>query len=180
MAAFPVHPRYSRMLIAANTMGCVRALCRIAALAQLGSPLVRGHSKSAKPAQSDWLDGDFLSDFFRELHGWNLARQSQDMAMFCDTHGLDFRVLQQAERLTKDFERIAVFQGLSLDERDNIPQHWAQCILMGFKDRLAKRLDTGTLRCALIHNRRAELRRTSVVQDAPLFVAADLEEVEIR
>ena len=49
-----------------------------------------------------------------------------------------------------------------------------------FSDRVARRLDQGTLRCELVHNRRGVLARESVVQHSPLFVAAEVREVEGR
>ena len=39
-----------------------------------------------------------------------------------------------------------------------------KCVLIGFTDRVARRLDQGTLRCELVHNRRGVLARESVVQ----------------
>ena len=55
-----------------------------------------------------------------------------------------------------------------------------KCILIGFSDRVARRLDQGTLRCELVHNRRGVLARESVVQHSPLFVVAEIREVETR
>ena len=52
-----------------------------------------------------------------------------------------------------------------------------RCVLVGFSDHLAKRLDAGTLRCELVHGRRGVLARESVVK-APLFVASEVREVE--
>jgi ATP-dependent helicase HrpB len=55
-----------------------------------------------------------------------------------------------------------------------------KCILIGFSDRVARRLDQGTLRCELVHGRRGLLARESAVQHSPLFVAAEVREVEGR
>jgi ATP-dependent helicase HrpB len=55
-----------------------------------------------------------------------------------------------------------------------------KCILIGFSDRVARRLDAGTLRCELVHGRRGVLARESVVQHSPLFVAAEVREVESK
>jgi ATP-dependent helicase HrpB len=49
-----------------------------------------------------------------------------------------------------------------------------------FSDRVARRLDQGTLRCELVHGRRGVLARESAVQHSPLFVAAEVREVEGR
>src|SRR5690606_22815838 len=51
----------------------------------------------------------------------------------------------------------------------------ARAVLAGFPDHVAKRLDAGTLRCALVGGRRGELRRESGVHGAPLLVAAEVE-----
>jgi ATP-dependent helicase HrpB len=52
-----------------------------------------------------------------------------------------------------------------------------RCILVGFSDHLARRLEPGAPRCELVHGRRGTLARESVVK-APLFVVADVREVE--
>ena len=52
-----------------------------------------------------------------------------------------------------------------------------RCVLVGFSDHLAKRLETGSLRCDLVHGRRGVLARESVV-NSPLFVASEVREVE--
>jgi ATP-dependent helicase HrpB len=53
-----------------------------------------------------------------------------------------------------------------------------KCMLTGFSDHLARRMDGGTLRCQIVHGRRGVLARESVVQKSPLFVAAEVREVE--
>ena len=53
-----------------------------------------------------------------------------------------------------------------------------RCILAGFPDQVAMRFDLGTLRCALVHGRRAVLARESVVHRAPLLVASEIREIE--
>jgi ATP-dependent helicase HrpB len=45
---------------------------------------------------------------------------------------------------------------------------------------VARRLDQGTLRCELVHNRRGVLARESVVQKNPLLVVAEIREIETR
>ena len=45
MLAFPVHPRYSRMLLAAQEYGCVYQACLVAALTQGRDLLLRNPSK---------------------------------------------------------------------------------------------------------------------------------------
>src|SRR5207247_1895983 len=66
-------------------------------------------------------------------------------------------------------------------QASSIPDPMLQkCILTGFSDRVARRVDQGTLRCELVHGRRGVLARESLVQGSPLFVAAEVREVEGR
>jgi ATP-dependent helicase HrpB len=55
-----------------------------------------------------------------------------------------------------------------------------KCVMLGFSDHLARRLDRGTLRCELVHKRRGMLARESSVHDATLLVAAEITEIESR
>jgi ATP-dependent helicase HrpB len=52
-----------------------------------------------------------------------------------------------------------------------------KCILIGFSDRVARRMDEGSLRCELVHGRRGTLARESVARDSPLLVAAEVQEL---
>ncbi|MBR4124651.1 MAG: DEAD/DEAH box helicase [Victivallales bacterium] len=52
----------------------------------------------------------------------------------------------------------------------------ARLLLECFPDRLARRLDKGTLSCELQHRRRATLSPRSLVRDEPFFIAAELRE----
>ena len=55
MLAFPVHPRYARLLLAADEFYCVRQACRIALLTQGRSILVRNVDKRVRENRDDLL-----------------------------------------------------------------------------------------------------------------------------
>jgi len=80
--------------------------------------------------------------------------------------------------LLDQFIRIAEREGLDVKPREVKDEALQKCILIGFSDRVARRLDQGTLRCELVHGRRGVLARESVVQHGQLFVAAEVREVE--
>ena len=61
MLAFPTHPRYARMLIAAQEFGCVRAVALMAALTQSRPLLLRTDRKTEEERQD--LFGGGGSDF---------------------------------------------------------------------------------------------------------------------
>ena len=64
MLAFPVHPRYARMLLAAQEYRCVPSIALIAALTQGRNLLRRLEGKQAREDREDVLGGDTDSDFF--------------------------------------------------------------------------------------------------------------------
>src|SRR6185369_7475844 len=55
-----------------------------------------------------------------------------------------------------------------------------KCILAGFLDQLCLRRNQGTLECDMTEGRQGTLVRESVVQNASLFVAATIREVQSR
>jgi ATP-dependent helicase HrpB len=64
MLAFPVHPRYARMLLAAEEHRCVRAIALIAAVTQGRNLLRRAEGKQARDDRDDLLGADDDSDLF--------------------------------------------------------------------------------------------------------------------
>ena len=84
---------------------------------------------------------------------------------------------RQVGPLFEQFLRIAEAEGLDIGEKPVEPAAVQRCLLVGFSDHLAKRLDAGSLRCELVHGRRGVLARESVVKE-PLFVASEVREVE--
>ena len=53
----------------------------------------------------------------------------------------------------------------------------SKCILIGFSDRVARRIDEGQSRCELVHGRRGTLAKESVVRKSPLMVVAEVQEI---
>ncbi|HEY3602035.1 MAG TPA: helicase-related protein, partial [Chthoniobacterales bacterium] len=69
MLAFPVHPRYARMLLAAEEQKCVRAVALIAALTQGRHLLRRAQDKELRAAREDFFGSEDESDLFVLLRG---------------------------------------------------------------------------------------------------------------
>jgi len=179
MLAFPMHPRYARMLLAAAEFGCVRQVALIAALTQGRSLLTRGDGRQVGDAREDLFGGETASDFFVLMRAWRYAdRNGYDLGR-CRKLGIHAQTARQVGPLYEQFIRIAKSEGLDTGERPVTNAAIQKCVLVGFSDHLACRLDVGTLRCALAHNRRGVLARESVVT-APLFVATEIAEVQGR
>ena len=177
MLAFPAHPRYARMLLAAQDYGCVRPVALIAALTQGRDLLVRRQGKQIDDPRDDLVRrrdgvGFFCADARLALRRaqWvpnrSLPPNGHSRASGASGRAVVRAVLEDRRRRGFGHQREAC--------RHDAVQ---RCVLVGFSDHLAKRLDAGSLRCELVHGRRGVLARESVV-NAPLFVASEVREVE--
>ena len=177
MLAFPVHPRYARMLLAAQDYGCLRPIALIAALTQGRDLLVRRHGKQAENPRDDLFGDETESDFFVLIRAWRYAERNGYDIDRCRQLGINAPAARQVGPLFDQFLRIASAEGLDISEKPVDNAAVQRCVLVGFSDHLARRFDAASLRCELVHGRRGLLARESVVK-APLFVASDVREVE--
>jgi ATP-dependent helicase HrpB len=180
MLRFPVHPRYARMFLAAQDRGCVRSVALMAALTQGRNFLLRGVDKRTDEAREETLGEEHESDFFLLMRAWRYAERSNFSLDACRRLGIHAQGARQVGPLFEQFLAIAEKEGLDVAEKRADGAEVRKCVLAGFSDQLAKRLDAGTLRCELVHNRKGLLARESCIQKAPLFVAAEISEIEGR
>lgn len=181
MLRFPVHPRYARMLLEADRRRCVRTIALMAALTQGRSFLLRSVSKEIIQEREHLLGEEEKSDFFMLLRAWKWASAQDFRIEACRRLGIHAQAARQVAPLFAQFLEIADAEGLDISEGDvAAPTEIQKCVLSGFSDHLAKRLDEGTLRCELVHGRRGVLARESSLHGAKLVVAAEVSEVEGR
>ena len=180
MLAFPLHPRYSRMLLAAQEYNCVYQAALVAALTQGRDLLLRNVDKTTADAREDLLGEKASSDFWILMRAWQYAANNQFRLDACRKLGIHAVTARQVGPLLEQFLRIAEKEGLDAKPREVKDEALQKCILIGFSDRVARRVDQGTLRCDLVHNRRGVLARESVVGKSELFVVAEIREVQQR
>jgi len=180
MLRFPVHPRYARMFLAAEDYGCVRPVALMAALTQGRNFLLRGAGRETEQLRAETLGEEHESDFFLLMRAWRYADRANYALDACRRLGLHAQAARQVGPLFQQFLEIAAGEGLDVGERRVDAAAVRKCVLLGFSDQVARRLDGGTLRCELVHGRRGQLARESGIQQAPLFVAADINEIETR
>jgi ATP-dependent helicase HrpB len=178
MLAFPLHPRYARMLLAAQEYGCVHQACLVAALTQGRDLLLRNIDRDTARWREDLLGDEAASDFWMLMRAWNYAAKNEFRLQTCRRLGVHMITARQVGPLFQQFLEIARREGLDTTPREVPDESLQKCILIGFSDRVARRVDTGTLRCDLVHGRRGVLARESAVQHSQLLVAAEVREVE--
>jgi ATP-dependent helicase HrpB len=208
MLRLPMHPRYSRMIVEASRRNCVRAAALCAALVSGRDLLQRLRREDKHIAEArELFEASQQSDFFTLMRAYQFAKNCDFNPDRCRRYGIHAQSARQVEQTFEQIVDIARKQGLAGDER--IPdapapsslspseragvrgqsQHASmrpdddallRCIMAGFIDQLCVRRDQGTLECELTEGRHGTLMRESVVQNAPLFVAATIREVTGR
>lgn len=178
MLAFPVHPRYARLLLAAQDHGCVYQACLVAALTQGRDLLIRNAGREVDRQREDLFGDRATSDFWILMRAWSYAAKNNFSLEACRRLGIHAVTARQVGPLHQQFLAIAKDEGLDAAPRPVDDIALEKCILLGFSDRVARRLDEGTLRCELVHGRRGVLARESVVHRSPLIVTAEVREVE--
>jgi ATP-dependent helicase HrpB len=177
MLAFPLHPRYARMLLAAQEYDCVHQACLVAALTQGRDLLIRNPGKDVETLREDLLGEKATSDFWIVMRAWSYAVNNQFRMDACRKLGIHAVTAKQVGPLFEQFLRIAKDEGLDTRPNEAKDENLQKCILIGFSDRVARRMDQGTLRCELVHGRRGVLARESKVQQSPLLVVAEIREI---
>jgi ATP-dependent helicase HrpB len=111
------------------------------------------------------------------MRAWRYADQSNYSMDACRRLGIHAQAARQVGPLFEQFVQIAAAEGLDAGEHRVDGTEVRKCVLAGFPDHLAHRLDASTLRCELVHGRRGLLARESAIGKAPLLVAAEITEV---
>lgn len=183
MSSFPLHPRYARLLIEADRLGVLPDVALIAALSQ-GRPFYRvAREDRVRREQLRQIEdhADARSDYFVHLKAWEVAQSAKFNANACGALSIHGGAARQAGAVAQQILKLA--QKAGLDTRTgalpDYEERICKCLLVAFCDHLALRNDRGTRRCRMVHGRSGELRRESVVESS-LFVAAEIEERELR
>ncbi len=195
MLRLPMHPRYSRMLVEAGRRGCVPAAALCAALVSGRDLLVRVARGDAQAADNrEQFEASPDSDFITLMRAFEFAKQCGFNLDACRRHGINAKVAREVELTFQQVLAIAERQRLGEEGNQSTaanaklnPERSAakpdenallKCLTAGFIDQLALRRDQGTLECEMSEGRRGTLMRESVVQKAPMFVAAALRETD--
>jgi ATP-dependent helicase HrpB len=193
MLRLPMHPRYSRMMVEATKFNCVSAAALCAALVSGRDLMMRlgRDDKHIKEAR-ELFEASQESDFYTLMRAYQFAKKSNFSIETCRRYGIHAQTARQVEQTFDQILQLAQKQeskakpqtatskgpipGSPESSDDALPQ----CIMTGFIDQLCLRHSQGTLECDLTKGRRGTLMRESVVQTAPLFVAATIREVAGR
>ena len=199
MLKLPMHPHYSRMLVEAARFDCVPAAALCAALVSGRDLMMRlGRDDKHIKESRELFEASQESDFYTLMRAYQFAKNSNFNVETCRRYGIHAQTARQVEQTFEQILQIATQQGLIRKEvpvspssetasaapkaapSQALPDALPRCLMAGFIDQLCIRRDLGTLECDLTEGRHGTLMRESVVQNAPLFVAATIREVTGR
>lgn len=178
MLTFPVHPRYARLFLEAERLGCVREAALLAALTQNRSILTRADRDIIAKREQQFSGG--TSDFRLLFQAFDFAKCNGFRTESCRALGIHADGARQVERLWEQFLDIAYQEGLNTDSPPADDETLARCILVAFADQVARRRNLATYQCDLVHGRRGAILKESLARDALLLVAGEIQEIGRR
>jgi len=179
MAALPLEPRFSRLMLAGTEHDCVAETAFIAAAVQ-GEGIFAARPGSA--GRKDFLFAEDGSDFAGEWRALDSAAAMNFDPQRCAQLGIHGR---GAREIAQGFERLqslaqrAGWSWRPIDFQVHREQV-AKAMLASFSDRLGIRLGQGTLACKVVGGRKGKLDEDSCARHSPAFVAGEITEVEAR
>ena len=108
MLAFPLHPRYSRMLVEAARLGCLPDAALCAALVSGRDLMVRAGRDDAHAQEArEELEVSQQSDFFTLLRAYAFARETGFNVESCRRRGVQAQVARQIDQTLEQILQLA-------------------------------------------------------------------------
>ena len=164
MASFPAHPRIARFLLEANKNNCFLEACFWAAVISERSPL--DNKTKLADRQSPASDLGVITEICNSYYG-ACGTEKESIG---SKYKLKTNVLRSINDAIQQFTQLINPGPENINElRINI----VKSLLSAFGDKIAVRVDRGTLRYRFANGRVAELSRSSAVRDSEYLIAID-------
>jgi len=126
MSKMPIDPKISRMILEAESKGCVYDVAVIASALSIQDPRERPLEKAAQADQAHARFRDSGSDFITLLNIWNHYRRSwqtlrtqNKMRKFCKAHFLSFVRMREWHHIHEQISNILKSQGIRNENKQN-------------------------------------------------------------
>ncbi|MGW1890486.1 ATP-dependent RNA helicase HrpA [Streptomyces sp. NPDC002004] len=137
LAQLPVDPRLARMVLEADSNGCVREVMVIAAALSIQDPRERPADKQTQADQQHARFKDETSDFLAYLNLWRYVREQQrergssSFRRMCKQEYLNFLRIREWQDIYSQLRTVAKGMGIHLSEEDAPEQHIHTSLLAG-------------------------------------------------
>jgi ATP-dependent helicase HrpB len=178
MSAFPLHPRFSRMLITASELGCVTEAALCAAIEQGRDILVRPTDQTRRK-QEAFFERHDTSEFQGLMRAFAQAEALNFVPDACAAHGIHARAAYEAMRSRDQIFNLCKREGL-LSDRPPTPDALAKSLLSAFSDHLGVETSTSSHVYSLAAGYRGQLDKDCHIKTPEMLVAAEIAEIQGR
>ncbi|HBJ82867.1 MAG TPA: ATP-dependent helicase HrpB [Verrucomicrobiales bacterium] len=177
MSKFPLHPRFSRMLLAAAEFGCLREAALCAAVAQGRDILLVGKNNASHKNEEFWENGD-VSEFQALLRAFTRAEGMNFDPDACARYGVHAMASREAARSADQFLQLAKRAGLSINDEVADAEALAKTLLAAFSDHLGVETSPGSRIYRLAGGYTGHLDKDAHIKAPRLLVASEIVEVQ--
>ncbi len=184
MSAFPLHPRFSRMLLTAASLGCLPDAALCAALAQ-GRDILLKPTEVTKRRQEEFFHKDDISEFQSLMRAFNKAASFNFDPSTCAPFGIHGRAAFETMRSHEQVLGLCKRQGLLAEHlTSNVSsalsetEALAKSLLTAFSDHLGVETGTGSRVYSLAAGYRGHLEKDVPIKPPALLVAAEIAEIQ--
>ena len=172
----PLHPRLARVVVEGERRGVGHDAALVAAL--LGERDIRSDARTGfgPGARRVELGAAGPSDLLELVERFDEAERENFAPGRMRSLGLDARAVSAVERSYRQLSRAVRNERERPDDASGAESALLAAILTGFPDRLARRRERGSRELVMTNGRTARLSEQSVVHEALLLVALDVEE----
>jgi ATP-dependent helicase HrpB len=175
---FPAHPRLARLIIEGNQRGCLGQCLLAAALFQTRPVLMRAKSREIAELREDLFGAATDCDFFPLFRAVEFARAKNFHPDSCAKLGIHANSAREALRTRDQLHAIATAAGLTVESSPpRTAEPFIKSLLTAFPDRVARRLDAGTLRARTVEGVPGVIDADSHIRESDIFLACEINEI---
>lgn len=176
MSAFPLEPRFARMLLAAAEQGCLEDAAVCAAIAQ-GREILMTTQKQSHRGNEDFWEKDDISEFQAQLRAFYKANDLRFDPGSCRPLGIHGMAAREAAKAADQFLRLAHRIGLKDERQAADASALAKTLLAAFSDHVGAETSPGSRVYQLTGGNRGHLKDPHI--KAPkMLVAAEAIEIQ--
>jgi ATP-dependent helicase HrpB len=177
MSAFPTHPRFARMLMAASENGCVREAALCAAMAQGRDILMVGKNNASHKNEDFWEPGD-LTEFQALIRAFIRAEAMNFDPQACIPLNVHAMACREAARSYDQFLRLSQRAGLVINDEVASAESLAKTLLAAFSDHLGVETSSGSRIYRVAGGYSGNLAKDAHIKPPRLLVASEITEVQ--
>lgn len=174
MARFPVHPRYSRMLIEAQKYDSAYYAALIAAIIQIGDFVTDVSDTTYARLQKDLFYNRDDSDFFMQIKAFEYALANNFDFNKCKAVGIKANLAYNIYSAHQQFLTIAKNEGFNIAKTELNKPGIQKSLLASFSDLVGKRVSISGDIAELVRGRKGRISAQTVVKDPDLFITSEI------